>query len=194
MLNWDEFTIVQEWWPPFCAAVLEASAAIIKLCTIGVPVQRSSAIRSLADKWPDETTRTFLTQRAVDDEHENTRSAALRVLADKWPDETRGLFSQRVLQDPDKRQRGAAWTGLGKLHSEFGRVLPTRDLDGVGPYLDPLEPVSQDHIESTAKKVGIRSEDIDAQVAALSDYFGWDITVGAKAAIDGSTPAAQATP
>jgi hypothetical protein len=69
---------------------------------------------------------------------------------------------------------------LGKLHSKLGYLLPTRDLDGLGPYLDPLEPVSPYHIEAAAKKAGISPEDIDAQVTALSAYFGWDIRAGAK--------------
>jgi hypothetical protein len=69
---------------------------------------------------------------------------------------------------------------LGKLHSKLVHLLPTRDLDGVGPSLDPLEPVSPDHIEAAAKKAGISPENIDAQVKALSVYFGWDIRAGAK--------------
>ena len=101
------------------------------------------------------------------------------------------LFSQRVLQDLYESPRSVAWTALCNLHSEFGRILPTQDLDDVGPYLDPLEPVSKDHIEAAAKRAGISLEDIDAQVAALAAYFGWDITVGAKAAINGSTPDTQ---
>jgi hypothetical protein len=141
---------------------------------------RSAALRALAEKWPDETSRVFLTQRAVDDEDASTRSAALQALAEKWPDETCALFLQRVLQDPTQGPRGVAWTALGKLHSKFARLLPTRDRDGVGPYLDPLEPVSPDHIEAAAKKAGIPPEDIDAQVVALSAYFGWDIRAGAK--------------
>ena len=66
------------------------------------------------------------------------------------------------------------------MHSEFGRILPTRDLDGTGPYLDPLEPIPRKHIEKAAAKAGIRPDDIDAQVASLSAHLGWDVTVGAK--------------
>ena len=155
---------------------------------------RSAALRALAQKWPDETTRTFLTQRALDDENADPRSAALQALAQKWPDETRDLFSQRVLQDPDKSPRGAAWTALGKFHSEFGRILPTSNLNGYMPYLDPLEPVSPDHIEAAAQRADIPPEDIDTQVAALSTYFGWDIRVGAKATVNGSAPTPQENP
>jgi len=102
-------------------------------------------------------------------------------LAEKWPDETtRELLAQRAVQDPDETRRGEACQALGKMHSEFGRILPTRDLDGTASYLDPLKPIPRDHIEKAAEKAGVRPEDIDAQVASLSAHFGWDITVGAR--------------
>jgi hypothetical protein len=66
------------------------------------------------------------------------------------------------------------------MQSEFGRILPTRDLDGAGPYLDPLEPITHEHITQAADRAGIRPEDIDATVAALSVHLGWDLTRGAQ--------------
>jgi hypothetical protein len=66
------------------------------------------------------------------------------------------------------------------MHSEFGRILPTRDLDGMGPYLDPLEPIPRQHIEKAAAKAGIRPDDVDAQLASLSAHLGWDVMSGAK--------------
>jgi hypothetical protein len=70
------------------------------------------------------------------------RSAALQALAEKWPDETtRALLAQRAV---------------------------------LGPYLDPLEPIPREHIERAAERAGIRPEDIDATVAALSAHLGWD--------------------
>ncbi|MBW4461088.1 MAG: NACHT domain-containing protein [Nodosilinea sp. WJT8-NPBG4] len=147
---------------------------------------RRVALQALAKTWPDETTQQLLAQRAVEDENESPRSAALGALAQTWPDESHDLLTQRVFQDPNERPRSSAWAALGKLHSEFGRVLPTRFLNGYYPYLDPLEPLPRDHIEATAKQVGIRTEDIDAQVAELLAYFGWDITVGARPSNDGS--------
>jgi len=77
-------------------------------------------------------------------------------------------------------ERGTACSSLGRMHSEFGRILPTRDLDGSGPYLDPLKPIPREHIEKAAAKAGILPEDIAAQVASLSAHLGWDITQGAK--------------
>jgi len=108
-------------------------------------------------------------------------SAALQALAEKWPDETtRELLAQRAVQDPSDHVRGVACSALGKMHSEFGRILPTQGLNGYAPYLDPLEPIPRDHIEGAAERCGIRVEDIDAQVASLSAHLGWDITRGAE--------------
>ena len=142
---------------------------------------RSAALQALAEKWPDEATRALLAQRAVQDDNDDPRSAALQALAAKWPDEaTRDLLAQRAVQDPDDQVAVPAFSALGRMHSQFGRILPTRDLDGVGPYLDPLQPISRDHIEQAATKTGIRPDDIDAQVASLSAHLGWDVTRRAK--------------
>ena len=127
------------------------------------------------------------------------RSAALQALAAKWPDKTtRALLAQRAVEAPDASERGVAYSALGKMHSEFGRILPTRDLEGFdlnrylgdvdlypyiddfGLYLDPLQPIPREHIERAAKQAGIRPQDIDATVAALSAHLGWDLTGGAK--------------
>lgn len=109
------------------------------------------------------------------------RLNALNMLISYWQDETtHELLAHWAVQHSDKEQRGEVCYALGKMHSEFGRILLMQDLNRYGLYLDPLEPIPPDHIETAAKKAGVRSEDIDAQVASLSDHFGWDITVGAK--------------
>ena len=87
----------------------------------------------------------------------------------------------RAVEDPDEFVRGAACSALGRLHSEFGRIMSTKDLNGYAPYLDPLEPIPRKHIKRAAKQAGIEAADIDAQVAGLSEFLGWDITRGAKA-------------
>jgi hypothetical protein len=66
------------------------------------------------------------------------------------------------------------------MHSNFGRILTTRDLDGTGPFLDPLEPIPREHIEKAAARTGISPDDIDAKVSSLSAHLGWDVTCGAK--------------
>ena len=68
----------------------------------------------------------------------------------------------------------------GKMHSEFGRILPTQDLDRMQPYLDPLKPIPGEHIQRAAERAGIQRDDLDAAVASVSAHFGWDVTVGAR--------------
>ncbi|HEU4557842.1 MAG TPA: HEAT repeat domain-containing protein, partial [Longimicrobium sp.] len=145
------------------------------------PLPRSTALQKLAVKWPDDTTRALLAQRAVQDDDEGPRSTALRNLAETWPDETtRALLSERAVEDPHTLVRGVACFALGNMHSEFGRILLTQDLDGFAPYCDPLEPVSRKHIEVAAARAGIRADDIGTQVTLLSAYLGWELTIGAS--------------
>jgi hypothetical protein len=142
---------------------------------------RLAALQALAEKWPDEATRALLSKRAVLDDYYDPRRAALQALAEKWPDEaTRALLKRRAVHDSHDQVRGLAFCALGTMHSPFGRILPTRRLDGRGPYLDPLRPISREQIEQAAKKAGIRPDDIDAQVTSLSAHLGWDVTRGAK--------------
>ena len=111
----------------------------------------------------------------------DVRRGSVEALAEKWPDQTtRDLLAQRAVQDSNAEARGSACSALGKMHSKFGRILTTQDLDGVGPYLDSLEPIPRRHIEKAAAKAGIRPDDIDAQLVSLSAHLGWDIVSGAK--------------
>ncbi len=142
---------------------------------------RRGALMRLADNWPDQVTRDLLTQRAVQEDNSEPRRAALEVLTKKWPDQTtRDLLAQRVLDAPERSERGEVFSRLGEMHSRFGGILPTRDLDGVGPYLDPMKPIPRKHIEKAAAVAGIRPGDIDATIGSLSAHLGWDITLGAK--------------
>ena len=65
------------------------------------------------------------------------------------------------------------------MHSEFGRIVFTKDLDGIGPYLDPAKPLSRNHIAQAAEKAGVPVDKIDETVRSLSAQLGWDITKGA---------------
>jgi len=143
---------------------------------------RWGAFSQLAKTWPDQTTRDLLTQYATQDENSLIRCLLLLLHTGVWPDQTtRDLLVQRIAQDPDVNPRGAAFSMLGMLHSEFGHILLTQKIDGSWPYLDPLEPIPRQHIEKAAQEAGIHPDEIDAQVASLSAHMGWDITAGAKA-------------
>ena len=90
--------------------------------------------------------------------------------------------------------RGQACSALGKMHSEFGRILPTRDLDGSYPNLDPHQPIPPDHIEKAATKAGIVASDLDATLADLSRHLGWDVTQGAKRELPADRPSEKLVP
>ena len=80
------------------------------------PENRSAALQALAQKWPDQTTRDLLAQRAVQDDNQSTRSAALQALAEKWPDQsTRNLLAQRAVRDKDGGSRSASLQALAVL-------------------------------------------------------------------------------
>jgi hypothetical protein len=149
---------------------------------------RVTTLQLSVEKWPDDTTRALLERHVREVKHPDTRTYAIDVLVQKWPDEaTRALLAQCAIVDPDVMAPGAAWSALGKMHSGFGRILPRRYLDTRGPFLDPLLPIPRDHIEEAAKLAGIRPEEIDAHVASLSAFVGWDITRGARAPAERST-------
>ena len=74
------------------------------------------------------------------------------------------------------------------MHAKFGRILPSQHLDGWYRYRDPLEPIPREHIERAVERAGIRPDDIDATVAALSAHLGWDLTCGAKPSGQTSKP------
>lgn len=180
ILNWDEHTGVQAYWPPFYAAIVEDRAAIKQLLGIGGSEQRMGAIQVLSSMWPDESTRELLRARAVEDQDRYVRVAAVQLLAAKWPDDsTRELLRTMIRHDQEKSDRGWAFSVLGGMHSQFGNIVGTRDLDGTGPYLDPREPLPPDHIQEAAEKAGIAAADLEEQIASLNQHLGWDITVGA---------------
>ena len=202
----------EDFWPHFIASVLGSRDAVkwLAYATEGAiegAYYRSAALQALADKWPDDTTRKLLEERAVKDEGDGPRSAALQALADKWPDDTtRKLLEERAVKDEDDGSRRAAlqaladkWPDdttrkllkeragidgiaaslLGGWHSEFGRIVFAKDLDGFAPFLDPAEPISPDHIKRAAEKAHVPADKIDETVRSLSAHLGWDITKGA---------------
>ena len=142
---------------------------------------RIAALPALADKWPDEATHKLLAERAVQDEDENPRIAALQALAEKWPDETTRKLLEECAVDASLTgdQRAAHSVVLGNMHSEFGRIVFTKDLDGIAPYLDPAQAISREHIERAAKEANVPTDKIDDTVHSLSEHLGWDIEKGA---------------
>ncbi len=159
-------------WPKFLAAVRHDREGILLLAADDSWSVRYGAIRVLAEKWPDETTRNVISERARKDGDEAARIAALEALAEKWPDAvTRKLLAERARVD------GVAASIFGGQHSDFGRVV-FREFVRHGPYLDPAEPVSREQIIWATQSAEVPPEKIDETVRSLSEHLGWDITRG----------------
>ncbi len=106
-------------WPYLVAQVTANREAVRELTHTArgkwVELTRGAALGALAEKWPDQTTRELLAQRAVQDEDRYPRGAALQALAEQWPDQTtRELLEQRAVEDDDAYPRGAALEALAE--------------------------------------------------------------------------------
>lgn len=87
---------------------------------------------------------------------------------------TRGIAGlSACFQDTDKDMRCSAVEGLSHSCAEqIDRCLLSRDLDGVGPWLDPLSPITSDRIEEAADRLEKSPEEIQQRYAALAERFG----------------------
>jgi energy-coupling factor transporter ATP-binding protein EcfA2 len=170
---------------------------------------RRTALECLFKQWPDESTREFLLQRAVQDESPTPRRTALECLVKQWPDvSTREFLLQRAVQDESPTPRrtaleclfkqwpceaierfiqerafadGVAASMHGGKHSRLGKIIFTRDLDGIQPYIDPTQPIDDAHLNEAAKKCGIAVEELEATIQSLSEHMGWDVRKGSAA-------------
>ncbi|MEM8641140.1 MAG: hypothetical protein AAGG51_20345, partial [Cyanobacteria bacterium P01_G01_bin.54] len=99
-------------YPDFDAAILRNRDRIDHYaCNAKDSTMRRAALRPLVRWWPDEATREFLHQRAIDDPDGYPRAQALQLLAGKaeWADAaTREFLHQRAIDDPDRDLRAQA--------------------------------------------------------------------------------------
>ena len=73
----------------------------------------------------------------------------------------------------------AVWV-LASRHSEFGKILFSRDFDGKMPPIDPCLTISKKRIEKVAKKLNLSSDEMAKEFQSLDDYLGWDLRKGLK--------------
>ncbi|MCH8043750.1 MAG: HEAT repeat domain-containing protein [Planctomycetes bacterium] len=155
---------------------------------------RAKALELLAghEPWADETTRQLLSQRAVEDEDEDVRVKALELLAGHEPwathDETlavrRRFLDEYVRGAAEAEERGkaaCAWIGSGGSSdplSDAKKLVFSKDMDGIAPYLDPRTPVADEHLAKVAKEAGLSEDRIDEMVEQMSETLGWDIRAG----------------
>lgn len=141
---------------------------------------RQVPLQLLATRWPVDSTRRLLEDRAMAEPSANNRGIALSSLVAAWPDgPIRALLRARAVEDPDDSVRGVAFNLLAALHSSYGSIVSSRDLDGVAPFLDPLRPVPPEHLTLCARQLGLAGSELQTLVDALDHHLGWRIEAGA---------------
>ena len=131
---------------------------------------RNAALQVLAEKWPDETTRELLAQRAVKDDNEYPRSAALQALAENWPDETtRELLAQRAVKDDNEYPRSAALQALAENWPDetTRELLAQRAVQESGRRRHEVRPVA--HAGQNA--LGVRPHPADDETWTASEPY-----------------------
>jgi hypothetical protein len=112
-------------------------------------------------------------RRSIEDDTESVREGLVRLVAGKWKDEA----TSEWLKGRAKTEHFVL-PALGSLHSEFGRIVFTRDLDGRRPYLDPGTGIPPEHLRRAAANARLAADKIETAVNSLSTYVGWDIRKG----------------
>lgn len=143
--------------------------------------------------WADDETERLLRQRAVEDEDSSVRAKALELLAGRedWAGhpETVALFHRirgAIRHAAKLEDRGAAacvyfraMRASDPLADAKERVF-SKDADGIGPFLDPLEPVSDEHLAQVARGAHLTDEQREDMVKQINAELGWDIRVGLR--------------
>jgi len=110
--------------------------------------------------------------------HACGKDTTVQALAENWPDENTQQFLRNLaLKNPSAATRGFAFAMLARQQSDFGRVVSSLDLDGKAPYRDPLAAIPREQIEAAANQTRIPPCQIDASLADLSRFLGWNITL-----------------
>ncbi len=96
-------------WASFVANLTLDRDLILKLLVNEYPGVRIGATIELSEKWPDDTTRKLLKERAVHERHSESRLVVIYCLANTWPDDTsRKLLEEHAAQDEDGLPRAEA--------------------------------------------------------------------------------------
>jgi len=89
-----------------------------------------------------------------------------------WPDETTRLTLHTIDVGLSAYRRTKCSVALGKMHSEFGRIVSTEDLEGGAPYLALTKPIFRNDINRAAEKASVPARKIDETVRSLLESLG----------------------
>jgi hypothetical protein len=82
---------------------------------------------------------------------------------------TKFFLLERAVQDADAGPRSTALLGWAQLSGKRQHaLLLSRDVDGIAPGLDPLEPISAAHLQKVADRLGMTIEDVQSAYEALA--------------------------
>lgn len=103
----------------------------------------------------------------LDDPEISVRLAAATALGQI---NTEGAVAALVsrLDDPNADTRRAAMGGLAHTTDYVERQLLSRDLDGLAPFLDPEEVISETFAQKAASQLAITLEEVKARYEALA--------------------------
>jgi HEAT repeat protein len=124
---------------------------------------RWAAVDALAQHYRDQADTYPLLKDCLQDEDSDVRRAAVKALAEHYRDQADTYpLLKGCLQDEDSDVRRAAVKALAKWHYSEGikALLLSRDLDNSYPWLDPQEPISQQHITQAAEKLKLSETEI----------------------------------
>ncbi len=91
-----------------------------------------------------------------------------------WPDETTctRLTQHTIDVGLSAYRRTKCSVALGKMHSEFGRIVSTEDLEGCAPYLALTKLIFLNDIKREAEKASVPARKIGQTVRSLSESLG----------------------
>lgn len=72
---------------------------------------------------------------------------------------------------------GGLLAGRRETYVRIAQISLSQDLDGVPPYLDPLEPIPLKHIQKAAQKTARTEEEIKRDIAEFSRSSGIPLTI-----------------
>jgi HEAT repeat protein len=156
--------------------LIEQRALQDKDCSV-----RFSALMALARTWPQEqSVRELVEQRALQDQDGNVRAVAMGELVRIWPRNpaTQDLM-RRALLDGNPVVRCAALGGVLQIATDrVARLILSRDLDGLSPFLDPRKPISLRHRQNAASQLAVTTSEVDERLSSYSKALGWNLSKG----------------
>lgn len=133
----------------------------------------------------------MLCKSAVSDDDFRNRAKALELLAgdERWTEHDDTIAARNpLLADINgaaaANQRGAIacqWFGTVESSDPLANaktVVFRERAANYGPYLDPRDPVSDEHLATVAENANLDDEQLAEMVEQMNETLGWDIRKG----------------